>query len=514
MICIGKDDSSPWSAFYALFKERYPLRRTIFREMFALNMLTVLLSMLVTAILLYTQLGSYFKDFVYKNLESRAEQLSDTAGFVLESFSPPMSNILIQKTIELDRENFETASSGVLVTDREANILALSGFDDDRIELGKLERELILRSVFGETVQAEGNLGGVFYDDSLYVMMPIKIGGSVSGVVIVCSTEPYIRNMQFDVMGLFLSAVMIAAILTFIISAIFSKRIAKPILEMTTVAGKIASGDFSQRVSTDSRGEIKVLASSFNQMSAAIKEMDDMQSSFISDVSHELRTPMTIISGFVEGVLDGTIPESEHKKYLGIVSSEIKRLNRLVNDLLEMSRLKSGKIEYKMVPFDVNESIRKAIISFDMKLDDKKIDLEVNFERDSSYVMGSQDSIYRVITNIMDNAVKFTPEGGKIIISSRTEGGKGIVSVENSGSGLSERELIHIWDRFYQTDKSRSDPKRGAGLGLYIVKNIMSAHNNEIFAESEEGKWTRFTFKLDAVRNPRREMPPDKTSDK
>lgn len=478
--------------------------------MFTLNMMTVFLSIIVTAVLLYTQLGSYFKNFVYENLNSRADQLSDTAGFVLESFNMPISQMIIQKTIELDSANAEAAGSGVVVVDTNANVVAFSGFEKAEMDFSKLTPELLSRSIYGETVRAEGNLGGALFDNSLYVMVPISIGGNVAGVVIVCSTEPYIRNMQFDVIGLFLSAAMIAAIFTFIISAVFSKRLAKPILEMTNVARKIASGDFSQRVSSDSSGEIKVLAASFNQMSAAIKEMDDMQSSFISDVSHELRTPMTIISGFVEGVLDGTIPEEEHKKYLEIASSEIKRLNRLVNDLLEMSRLKSGKIEYKMVPFDLNESIRKAIISFDMRLSEKKINLTVDFQHDSSYAMGSRDSIYRVITNIMDNAVKFTPEGGEIKISSRTEGDKAVVSVENSGSGLSEKELIHIWDRFYQTDKSRSDPKRGAGLGLYIVKNIMSAHKNEIYAESEEGRWTRFTFRLDAVKNTRREAQGDK----
>jgi signal transduction histidine kinase len=156
-----------------------------------------------------------------------------------------------------------------------------------------------------------------------------------------------------------------------------------------------------------------------------------------------------------------------------------------------------------MVPFDVNESIRQVIISFDKRLSEKNVDLEVDFSQDSLYAMGSRDSIYRVITNLMDNAVKFTEDGGKITIASKCEGGKVVVSIQNSGSGLSEKELMHIWDRFYQTDKSRSNAKnRGAGLGLYIVKNIMAAHSNSIRAESEEGKWTRFVFELDSVKKP------------
>lgn len=471
------------------------MRKTIFREMFLLNMLTVLLSIIVTAALLYTQLGSYFKTSVYDSLRSKAVHVADTASFVFDSFHSPVSNEIVRRTIEMSGEG-----NGIIITDTDGNVIASSGLEDDA-DLSLITREMITRCLFGEEVTGEGYLGGVLKVNSLYVMVPINVSRGVVGAAIVCSTEPYIRDMQFDVMGLFLSAVMIAAILSFIVSAVFSQGLAKPIREMTKVARKIASGDFSQRVSMDTRGEMRVLAASFNQMSVAIKEMDDMQSAFISDVSHELRTPMTIISGFVEGVLDGTIPESEHRKYLEIVLSEIKRLNRLVNDLLEMSRLKSGKIECKMVPFDVNENIRKVIISFDKRLSDKNINLEVDFAHDSSYVMGSQDSIYRVITNIMDNAVKFTPDGGEIKISSKTEGSKCLISIQNSGSGLSEKELVHIWDRFYQTDKSRSSTtNRGAGLGLYIVKNIMNAHNNDIHAESEEGKWTRFVFELDSVK--------------
>jgi signal transduction histidine kinase len=466
--------------------------------MFFLNMVTVLLSMIVTAALLYTQLGNYFKTSVYDNLKTKAVRVADTASFVLDSFHSPVSQEIIRKTIEMSGEG-----NAIIVTNDEGEVIATSGIDEEKTDLSLITREVVSRALVGETVSAEGHLGGALSENSLYVMVPITVSKGVVGAAIVCRTEPYIRNMQFDVMGLFLSAVMIAAILSFIISAVFSQKLTKPIREMTDVAKKITSGDFSQRVSVETSGEMRVLAATFNQMSESIKEMDDMQSSFISDVSHELRTPMTIISGFVEGVLDGTIPESEQKKYLGIVLSEIKRLNRLVNDLLEMSRLKSGKIEYKMVPFDVNESIRQVIISFDKRLSEKNVDLEVDFSQDSLYAMGSRDSIYRVITNLMDNAVKFTEDGGKITIASKCEGGKVVVSIQNSGSGLSEKELMHIWDRFYQTDKSRSNAKnRGAGLGLYIVKNIMAAHSNSIRAESEEGKWTRFVFELDSVKKP------------
>lgn len=471
------------------------MRKTIFSELFFFNMLTVLLAMLVTALLLYTQLGSYFNNYVYENLFSRATNVSRVSALALEALPTGMATNILQRAIE-----YNDGISGIIIFDDDAQVVVSSNVNWERVDASKATTDIISQALYGESVSGSGHLGGVLLDDTLYVMEPIRVKNSVEGIVLVYSAKPYISDMRLDVMLLFFSAVLIAAMLAFLISAVVSQRIARPIREMTNVAKKIASGDYSQKVSTDAKGELQVLASSFNQMSAAIKETDDMQSAFISDVSHELRTPMTIISGFVEGILDGTIPENEQRNYLEIVLSETKRLSRLVNDLLEMSRLKSGKIEYKMVPFDINENLRQGIISFDKRLSEKNINLEVNFEQDSSYVLGSRDSIYRVITNLMDNAVKFTPDGGEIIISTRTENGKTKISIQNSGEGLSEKELIHIWDRFYQTDKSRTGKTRGAGLGLYIVRNIMVAHNNAIYAESEQGKYTRFTFELDSVK--------------
>ena len=473
------------------------MKKTLFREMFVYNIIIVILAMALTAVMLYTQLGAYFKASIYKTLDSRAEQVSKMSAYLIEAGGGMEHAVGLKEVMSLIGHD---EGQGFIITDKKGNIVVSVGFKDNQLKTNKIDTSDIVDSIEGETVAREGNLGGTLDKKLLYVTTPLWTRRGIEGTVIVCSTVPYIQNMQLGVMRMFFFAVMFVIMLTLLIAAWFSQRISKPVKEMTMVARQIAAGDFTQRVSHDAEGELGMLAASFNQMTVALGEMDEVQSSFISDVSHELRTPMTIISGFVEGVLDGTIPETEHKKYLEIVLSEIKRLSRLVNDLLEMSRLNSGKIEYKMVPFDIAESMRKAIVAFEQGINEKKIDIDVDFESDSMSVMGNSDSVYRVITNLMDNAVKFTPEGGNISIKIKTAGSKTKIAIENSGNGLSEKELNHIWDRFYQTDKSRSSAKRGAGLGLYIVKNIMKAHNNEIYAESEEGKWTRFTFELDAVK--------------
>ncbi len=474
------------------------MKKTLFREMFIYNVLLVVLSMALTAVVLYTQLGAYFKSSIYKTLDSRAEQVSKMSGYLIDAGGGMKQAVGLREVMGLIGHD---EGQAFIITDVYGNVVVQVGFNENQLQKYRIEQSELVDSLAGETVAREGNLGGALTNRFLYVTTPLRTRLGIEGAVIACSTVPYIQNMQLGVMKMFFFAVTFVIILTLLVAAWFSQRIAKPVREMTQVARRIASGDFTQRVSRDAEGELGMLAASFNQMTVALGEMDEVQSSFISDVSHELRTPMTIISGFVEGVLDGTIPEEEHKKYLEIVLSEIKRLNRLVNDLLEMSRLNSGKIEYKMVPFDITESMRKAIVAFEQSISEKKIDIEVEFDSDCMMVMGNGDSVYRVIANLMDNAVKFTPEGGRIAISIKNAGNKTKVSVENSGGGLSEKELNHIWDRFYQTDKSRSSGKRGAGLGLYIVKNIMQAHDNRIYAESEEGKWTRFTFELDTVKN-------------
>lgn len=466
--------------------------------MFVYNIVIVILSMALTAIMLYTQLGAYFKSSIYKTLDSRAEQVAKMSAYLIDAGGGMEHAIGLTEVMSLIGHD---EGQGFIIADKNGKMVVDVGFARGQITAQSIEYSELLDSIEGETVAREGNLGGVLKNKLLYVTTPLWTKRGIEGVVIVCSTVPYIQNMQLGVMRMFFFAVCFVIMLTLLVAAWLSQRISKPVKEMTLVARRIASGDFSQRVSCDAEGELGILSSSFNQMTASLAEMDEVQSSFISDVSHELRTPMTIISGFVDGILDGTIPPEEHKKYLEIVLSEIKRLNRLVNDLLEMSRLNSGKIELKMVPFDIAESMRKAIVAFEQGLNEKKVDVEVDFENDTMMALGNSDSIYRVITNILDNAVKFTPEGGRIGIKIRTEGGKVKLSVENSGNGLSEKELKHIWDRFYQADKSRSASRRGAGLGLYIVKNIMNAHDNLIYAESKEGEWTRFTFELDSVKN-------------
>ena len=290
---------------------------------------------------------------------------------------------------------------------------------------------------------------------------------------------------------------MVAWLVAFIISFILTRHITNPLKKMRDAAKSIASGNFNERIPITSNDEIGALAESFNSMTTSLNELEDMRTSFLSDVSHELRTPMTIIGGFVEGILDGTIPESEQEKYLTIVSGEARRLSRLVSDLLEATRLEQGKIKIEKANVDMNRLATESIIAYEQKLTEKNISVNLNLCGEQCMALADKDSIKRVLINLIDNAIKFTPEGGSITITTDYEDKKVKVSVLNSGEGISEADLRHIWERFYKSDKSRGMDKKGVGLGLHIVKTIISQHSGEVFAESNEGEYAKFTFILD-----------------
>jgi len=217
-------------------------------------------------------------------------------------------------------------------------------------------------------------------------------------------------------------------------------------------------------------------------------------------VSHELRTPMTSIKGFIEGILDNVIPQEKHREYLEIVRNEVARLNRLVNNLLDLAKLESGEIKLIYSNFNINELIRRCIIKLENLITEKGLEVMADFDEDT-LVSADIDSIERVLINLIHNAVKFTPEGGIIGVNTEIRNDKVIVSVADSGIGIEKEDLDRIWERFYKVDKSRSLDTIGTGLGLSIVRNIINEHGEEIWVESELGKGTTFHFTLKKAEN-------------
>lgn len=276
-------------------------------------------------------------------------------------------------------------------------------------------------------------------------------------------------------------------------------RQTKPIKLMTAAARKMAHGQMDVRVSTGETdtAEMNDLAVAFNNMAQALAKSELKRQEFVANVSHELKTPMTTISGYMDGMLDGTIPEDQHPKYMELISGEVKRLSRLVRSMLEISRIQDQGISpERKRTFDLCQTVGEVLLSFEQKINAKKIEVETDLPDSGAKAVADPDAITQVVYNLIDNAVKFCPEKGTICLRIRqAKGNKYLVSVKNTGATIPPEELPLVFDRFHKTDKSRSVDRDGVGLGLYIVKTIIMSHEEDIYVTSRDGE-TEFSFTL------------------
>lgn len=357
----------------------------------------------------------------------------------------------------------------------------------------------------GEKFIKKNTFANQYPQQVITVGVPMYYDGTQIGAIFINSWMPDIlKNMQGIILMLALF-MFISMVVAFILVYIQSKKISRPILQINNAVRDIAAGNYSERVSVSTSDEIGQLASSFNFMADSIEKMEERRAAFVSDVSHELRTPMTSISGFIEGILDGTIPPERHQRYLGIVLEESKRLTRLVNDLFEMSKMESSEYKLDIRQFDINEVIRLSVIETEGKISGKNLDINIDFKDEQLIALGDEDCIKRIVLNILDNAIKFSYPNTTLNISTRVERRKIYVSIGNFGNGISPEDIGSVFNRFYKSDKSRGKEKSGAGLGLAMVKNIITLHKQKIWVESSPAKegaqawYTEFTFTLETA---------------
>lgn len=307
-------------------------------------------------------------------------------------------------------------------------------------------------------------------------------------------TNSSIRQVLLDVI---LSA-LIAVILAFLSVSYITGRMTRPITDMNKTVMKFAKGDFDARVETHSRDEVGQLGESFNTMADELNALEQSRRSFVANVSHELRSPITSMRGFLEAMQDGTIPTEEYGKYLDIVIGECKRMTGMVNDLLDLARIESGSYELKLEAFDVNELMIRTLLTFEARINAKHIDVGTEFDSEHTTVEADPSQIAQVIRNLIDNAIKFSPDGGKLTLGIKTGEmkGKAVVYVRDSGQGITSEDLPHVFDRFYKGEKAHTPSGSSSGLGLSIVKRIIEQHGESIKAESIAGEGATFTFTL------------------
>ncbi len=320
--------------------------------------------------------------------------------------------------------------------------------------------------------------------------------GVPAGLLFVAADATSVLEFLHSTFQLFFITAAAVLLISLVICSITVQRMVDPLKGICAFAHKFAHGEVDTRVTeyTNRNDEIGELAIAFNAMADSLAQAEQKRSEFVANVSHELKTPMTTIAGFADGILDGTIPPEEERKYLGIISSETRRLSRLVRAMLDLSRLQSDE-RLAQQQFDISETLVRTLLSLESKVNDKSLEVSMDLPEGAVPVWGDQDAITQVCYNLLDNAIKFSRQGGTLGLSVATKGLKTYVSISDEGETIPPEELSLIFDRFHKTDRSRSMDRDGVGLGLYIVKTILNSHKEDIVCESENGV-TRFTFTL------------------
>ena len=482
----------------------------MYKSVFTKYFTAVMLILGISIILLSSIFSALIREYTADDSDDRLRKTSATVAQMLD---PKENNITDLETVVKMQNTIDVikgivainTDQSVIVTDAEGDVLfsTVAGVDGSRIDIAAFE-----------DYQADDGRAFIFSILPIdrnspekyrtYATALTKGNGDIVGYSMALKSTA----KEDAIIGVTRRAVITCSlwmILAALVAIYFiTERILHPLRSMTKATKRYAKGDFAARVEVWGDDEIAELGKAFNQMAEALDNLEKMRASFLQSVSHDLRTPMTVIAGFIDNINSGIIPPDMHRHYLEIVSNEVKRLSRMVNTLLDVSRLESGDKKYNMTDFDIAEMARLILISFEKQIDEKNIEVEFIAE-DSIFVHADEDAIHRVIYNLCHNAIKFSKNGGLLRIKlERTKADKVNISVYNEGQGIAAEDLPFVFERFYKSDKSRGLDKTGIGLGLYISKTMIDAHGEQLSVRSEEGKNCEFSFALKTVAQPER----------
>ena len=391
----------------------------------------------------------------------------------------------------------ETSDSSLLLADAQGNVVLAAGFDQ---ALGaQIPRNVLDQMAGGQKAMFDsGTLGGV-YDKGQYTAGCVltDAAGQVRGYAFASSNISALNGYVADMFSTFILSAGLMLLISSLLSVVFTTRLTLPLRRIAEAARKFGAGDFSTRVPVEGEDEVAQLAVTFNNMAANLEAIDSSRSNFMGNIAHELRTPMTSIKGFVDGMLDGTIPPELYNHYLGVVSQEVGRLTRLIQNMLDISKLEAGEYQVNARSYDVWESITGAALAAEQRIESGKIQIQ-GLVPERTMVYADPDLVHQVVYNLLDNAIKFTPEEGVIRFGVTRSGGQVTVSIWNTGPGIAPEALPFVFDRFFKEDRSRGLNTRGSGLGLHICKVLVNLSGGKIWVESQEGEWCRFSFTLPA----------------
>ena len=472
------------------------MRSTFSRTFFSAAMV-LLMAMLLIGTSFQALVRDYLTDQAMEGLKNDGNAISALASAYYTEGSLNQEDFLVNLSFVS-----QVSQSDAVICNSAGQLILCSRAPFGCGHQGMIVSQEFLGEVFSTgCVTTTGIIQGLYEEERFVTAVPITdANGFGVGIVIVSTPMEQVTGILQKISDTYLFISVLVVLLAVVIMSLVVRHQSRPLRDMAKAAHDFGLGNLDARVQVDTKSsdEIQDLALAFNNMASSLQQSEYQRQEFVANVSHELKTPMTTISGFVDGMLDGTIPPERHKHYMQMVSDETKRLSRLVRSMLDISRLQDQDIpEEKKSRFDLQELAGQVLITFEQKIDAKKLNVDVDFPGHPTYTMAGPDYITQVIYNLLDNAVKFCPEGGDLGMKIRTGNTKLYVSISNSGETIPPNELPLVFDRFHKLDKSRSQ-KEGWGLGLYIVKTIIGRHGEDISVTSQNGI-TTFTFTLPLV---------------
>ena len=458
-----------------------------------------LLGYLVFGLLGFVTIATLSSRMVHRYLvEQQANLLYDEANTLANHCSSLYSGMSLD--LESASSQLEIMSdfieADIWVVDQNGSIIAdswINGLTGHTIENFN-------PTAIGNQSYGIGNYYGLFPYDVISVSAPITGNYTTYGYILIHKPLSTLETELNQILNIVYISGLILFALSLIILLVFTKTVYFPLRRITEGANEYASGHLEHRIKVETQDEMGYLAATLNYMSSELNKLEEYQRTFIANVSHDFRSPLTSIKGYLEAILDGTIPPEMQEKYLSRVISETERLNKLTQGMLTLDSLDS-KGYLSRTNFDINRTIKDTAASFEGTCDAKDISFELTFSNSIQMVYADLGKIQQVLYNLIDNAIKFSHPGGTIYIQTSLRREKVFISVKDNGIGIPKESQKKIWDRFYKSDTSRGKDKKGTGLGLAIVKEIIQSHGENIDVISTEGVGTEFIFSLSRSTN-------------
>ena len=473
--------------------------KTTFSRQFGATVLVLLIALLLLGGAFRVLAGQYLEHNTHNQLLTDAEALSDLVA-------------AYDAVGDLDSENLRTnltlaalvSGADTMVCNSRGVVVLCSDMDLQCDHVGLQVDSAYVERVFREGSAQDSGTNDALYDESRYfVSVPVvsRNTGADIGIVITSMPMDDTYMLMEGISDIQVTVSLLVILISVVVMSISTRTETRPLREMAQAAREFGHGNLKVRVRTGGHNseEMDELAVAFNNMAVSLEKSEYQRQEFVANVSHELKTPMTTIGGYVDGILDGTIPPERHRYYMQIVSDETKRLSRLVRSMLDISKLQDQGIpEEKKTRFDMEEAIGEVLITFEQKILSKNLDVQVDLPEHPVFTRADRDAVTQVVYNLLDNAVKFCTPGGALGLKLREGGNKIYITVSNQGNTIPAEELPLVFDRFHKIDKARNRSQEGWGLGLYIVKTIVCSHGENISVASRDGK-TEFTFTMPLV---------------